>query len=369
LNSNLQAIGVHRQPERTGTGTDRLLNTSIGIDRRGSAAKLVFYRRASAARLARAVTLAGLLAPAAAWAQQAYPVRPVRVVIAFGPGGIADTIARLVGQKLSDRFGQPIIGDNRPGAGGALGAKLVAGATPDGYTLLVTTTAIAVNAAAASAGQDAVDPRTQLTPVAIAATAPTIFVAHRTVGAKTLLELVRTARKGRFTYGTAGIGTTEHLSAEYIFKAVPGLEPTHVPYQGGAAPVLAVAAQQVDLAATTMPTAFALIKQGSLRVMAVASHKRVPALSDVPTLAEGGLTDFENASWVAFFAPAKAPAAAVRLLNEEINRALGDPDVTARLTTLGFDIRTRSQADFADYVRAEVEKWMQVIKATGISPN
>src|SRR6185369_1453156 len=128
------------------------------------------------------------------------------------PGGIADTIARLVGQKLNDRFGQPVIGDNRPGAGGALAAKLVAGATPDGHTLLVTTTAIAVNASA----KDAVDPRTELTPVAIAATAPTIFVVHRAVNAKSLLEFVRTAKKGRFTYGTAGVGTTEHLSSEYV---------------------------------------------------------------------------------------------------------------------------------------------------------
>ena len=146
---------------------------------------------------------------------QAYPTKPVRVVIAFGPGGIADTIGRLVGQKLHDRFGQPIVGDNRPGAGGALAAKLVAGATPDGYTLLVTTTAIAVNATAV---KDAVDPRTQLIPVAITASAPTIFVVHRSVAAKTLLEYVRTAKKGRFNYGTAGVGTTEHLTSEYTFS-------------------------------------------------------------------------------------------------------------------------------------------------------
>ncbi len=321
--------------------------------------------------------LAALLSAAAASAEQPYPARPIRVVIAFGPGGIADTIARLVGQKLSDRFGQPVIGDNRPGAGGALGAKLVSGAAPDAHTLLVTTTAVAVNAAAgaaergaaASAARDAVDPRTQLTAVAIAAAAPTIFVVHRAVSAKTLLDFVRTAKKGRFTYGTAGIGTTEHLSSEYVFKAVPELQPTHVPYQGGAAPVVAVAAQEVDLAATTMPTAFALIKQGSIRVMAVASHRRVAALPDVPTLAEGGLADFENASWVAFFAPAKSPAAAVRALNDGINRALGEPDVKARLTALGFDIQTRTQPDFAAYVRAEVEKWTRVIEATGIRPN
>src|SRR6185436_7893632 len=158
------------------------------------------HPRRLAALLAATACAAAAAAPPAS--DQAYPARPVRVVIAFGPGGIADTIARLVGQKLNDRFGQPIIGDNRPGAGGALAAKLVAGATPDGYTLLVTTTAIAVNAT----GKEAVDPRAHLTAVAIAATAPTIFVVHRTVGAKTLLEFLRTAKQGRFTYGTAGVG-------------------------------------------------------------------------------------------------------------------------------------------------------------------
>lgn len=329
---------------------------------------MTFTSSVVARPLAAALALAGFFCSASvqAAAAQGYPSKPVRVVIAFAPGGIADTIGRLVAQKLNDRFGQPIVGDNRPGAGGAVAAKLVAGATPDGYTLLVTTTAIAVNATAV---KDAVDPSTQLVPVAIAATAPTIFIVHRSVGAKTLLEYVRTTKKGRFNYGTAGVGTTEHLTSEYIFKGVPGLEPTHVPYQGGAAPVTAVVAQQVDLATTTIPTASSFIKQGVLRVMAVASRKRLPALPDAPTLAEAGFADFENASWIAFFAPAKTPAPVVQTLNAEINNALRQRDVIERLTALGFDIQTRSQPDFANYVKREVGKWVQVIKTTGINPN
>ena len=312
--------------------------------------------------------LAACAAAAAAQATRAqdYPARPVRMVIAFAPGGIADTIGRLVGQKLHDRFGQPFVGDNRPGAGGAIAAKLVAGATPDGHTLLVTTTAVAVNATAV---KDAVNPGSQLVPIAIAATAPTIFVVHSSVTAKNLREFVSVTKKGRFNYGTAGVGTTEHLTSEYLFRAVPGLQPTHVPYQGGAAPVTAVVAQQVDLATTTIPTAFNFIKQGTLRVLAIASHKRAPALRDVPTLAEAGFADFENASWIAFFAPMKSPPAAVRTLNVEINNALRQPDVTARLTALGFDIQTRSQPDFAAYVKSEVDKWRRVIQSTGINPN
>lgn len=314
------------------------------------------------------VTLAGVFC---AWAPQSllaqsYPARPVRVVIAFGPGGIADTIGRLIGQKLNDRFGQPIVGDNRPGAGGAVAARLVAGATPDGYTLLVTTTAIAVNA---SAIKDAVDPRTQLVPIAVTATAQTIFVVHRSVAAKSLLEYLRDTKKGRFNYGTAGVGTTEHLTSEYIFRAVPGLEATHVPYQGGAAPVTAVAGQQVDMATTTIPTASTFIRQGALRVLAVAASKRVAALPEVPTLKEAGFPDFENASWIAFFAPARTPAPIVQTLNAEVNNALRQRDVVERLTALGFDIQTRSQPDFAEYVKSEVAKWIRVIQATGINPN
>jgi tripartite-type tricarboxylate transporter receptor subunit TctC len=299
-------------------------------------------------------------------AAETYPARPVRVVIAFGPGGIADTIGRLVGQKLSDSLGQSVVGDNRPGAGGALAARIVAGAAPDGHTLLVTTTAIAVNATAL---KDAVDPRSQLVPVAVAATAPTIFVVHRSVAAKGLMDYLRTTKAGRFTYGTAGVGTTEHLTSEFLFRAVPGLDGTHVPYQGGAAPVTAVVAQQVDMATTTIPTAFPFIKQGALRVLAAAARKRVAALPDVPTLAEAGFTDFENASWIAFFAPARTPARIVTRVNAEVAAALRQPDVRDRLTALGFDIQTRSQPDFAAYVGTEVEKWAKVIKATGIQPN
>ena len=310
--------------------------------------------------------LAAALFASAASAAETWPARPIRVVIAFGPGGIADTIGRLVGQKLSDRLGQPVVGDNRPGAGGALGARIAAGAAPDGHTLLVTTTAIAVNATAV---KDAVDPRTQLVPIAVAATAPTIVVVHRSVAAKGLMDYLRATKAGRFTYGTAGVGTTEHLTSEFLLRAVPGLDGTHVPYQGGAAPVTAVVAQQVDMATTTIPTAFPFIKQGALRVLAAAARKRVAALPDVPTLAEAGFPDFENASWIAFFAPRGTPPAVVKRLNAEVASALGQPDVRDRLTALGFDIQTRSQPDFAAYVGTEVEKWAKVIKSTGIQPN
>lgn len=312
------------------------------------------------------IFVALLLLSAAPALAQTYPNKPIRVVVAFGPGGIADTIARLVGQKLATRLGQPIVVDNRAGAGGTVGAKLTAGATPDGYTLLVTTAAVAVNA---NAAKEAFDPRAQLTPIALAASAPTIFAVHRSVTAKGLMDYVRNVKAGRFTFSTAGVGTTEHLTAEFVFRSVTGIDATHVPFQGGTAPVAAVVGQQVDLTSTTYPTSSQFIKQGTLRVLAVASRKRIAALPDVPTLAESGFTDFENASWIAFFAPAKAPPAVVQKLNAEINDALRQPDVRERLALLGFDPHAGSAAEFADYLKREVEKWAKVIKATGITPN
>ena len=317
------------------------------------------------AALTAACAMAAML-PGSAFAQQPFPAKPIRFLVAFAPGGIADTIARTVGQKLADRIGQPIVVENRGGAGGMLAAKLVAGAQPDGYTLLVTTTAIAVNA---SASKEAVDPLVQLTPVAIAASTPTIFAVHGSVKAKNLMEFVRGVKGSRFTYSSAGVGTTQHLTGEYLFKVVPGLDATHVPFQGGVPVNTAVVAQQVDMASTTLPTAFAYIRQGTMRVLAVASHARMRLLPEVPTLAESGFPDFEDRSWIAFFAPANTPAPAVQFLNGEINQALRQSEVRERLSTIGLDPQTLSQSEFSEYVKNEIVKWGEIIKTTGITPN
>src|SRR4051794_12833922 len=236
---------------------------------------------------------------------QTFPSRPVRFAVAFAPGGIADTIARTVGQKVSERVGQPVVVETRSGAGGMVGAKYVAAAAPDGYLILVTTTALAINAHS----KEGVNPVSDLTPVAIAASTPTIFAVHGGAGAKDLMDFVRNVKGGRFTFASAGIGSAEHHAGEYVFRSVPGLEATHVPFQGGAPVNSAIVSQQVDVASTTLPTALAFVKQQTMRVLAVASHTRMALLPNVPTLAESGFPDFENASWIAFFAPPRAPAA------------------------------------------------------------
>jgi len=295
---------------------------------------------------------------------QAFPSRPIRLVVAFSPGGIADTIGRSVGQKMSEKLGQPVVVENRSGAGGLVGAKYVAAAAPDGYTLLVTTTSLVINAHS----PEGVNPVTELIAVAMAASTPTIFAVHGSVKAKDLMDFVRNEKGGRFTFASAGIGSAEHLAGEYVFHSVPGLEATHVPFQGGAPVNTAIVSQQVDLASTTYPTALAFIRQKTMRVLGVASEKRIALLPDVPTLAESGFPAFENASWIGFFAPARAPAAVVQLLNAEVNAALRQADVRERLTTVGLDTRTMSQTEFADYIKADVAKWGDVIRTTGINP-
>jgi tripartite-type tricarboxylate transporter receptor subunit TctC len=308
-------------------------------------------------------SLALLALPAQA-APAAFPVKPIRLMVAFGAGGIADTLARLIGQRMSEHIGQPVVIENRSGAGGTVGAKIVAAAPPDGYTLLVHTTAIVVNAVAS---REAPDPLVQLTPVAATVSAPTIFVGPRATRQSNLLEYLREAHGGQFSYSSAGIGTTEHLTAAYVFSGIPGLEGTHVPFQGGSAPVTAVAAGQVDLAATTMPTAGAYIRQGGVRVMAVAAHARLASLPEVPTLGESGFPTFENSSWVGVFAPAGTPQPLLEQLNREIVHALLEPEVAARLEGLGFETRAGTQAEFAGYVKAQVAQWTQVIARTGFT--
>ena len=296
---------------------------------------------------------------------QSFPSRPLHLAVAFSPGGIADTIARAVGQKMSERIGQPVVVETKSGAGGLVGAKYVATQAPDGYTLLVTTTSLAINAH----GKEGVNPVTQLTPVAIAASTPTIFAVNADVVAKDLMDFVRNAKGGRFTFASAGIGSAEHLAGEYVFRAVPGLEATHVPFQGGAPVNTAILSKQVDVASTTLPTALAYVRGQTMRVLAVASQTRMAQLPQVPTLAETGFPDYESASWIAFFGPAKLPESMAQQLNAEINAALGQADVRERLTTIGLEPRTMTQPQFAGYVKAEVAKWGEVIKKTGITPN
>ena len=312
------------------------------------------------------ILLCAVLAAAAVPARaQQYPTKPVRVVVAFAVGGFADGVARLVGQKLSERLGQPVVIDNRGGAGGNIAAKIVAGAPSDGYTLLVNTAAISINASLYR--NPGFDIYKDFVPVALTGSTPGLFAVHASNPAGSLQDLIRTARAKGLNYATAGVGSSSHLAGDYLFRSLAGLNATHVPFQGGGPAVAAALANQVEVLSLSMPPVVPHIKAGRLKGLAVSSLKRVAALPDVPTVTEGGFANFEERSWVGYFAPAKTPAAIVKKLNGAVNEALGMADVRARLDALGLEPQPLSPREFSDYVRSEVAKWAKIIKTTGIT--
>ena len=304
-----------------------------------------------------------VLSPIAS-AQEAYPAKPVRVVVAFAPGGFADGVARLIGQKLSERLGQPVVIDNRGGAGGNIAAKLVAAAASDGYTLLVNTAAMSINVSLyKNPGYDF----RNFVPVALTGSTPGLFAVHASNPANTLQDLISSARAKGLNYATAGVGSSSHLAGDYLFRSLAGLNATHVPFQGGGPAVTAALANQVEVLSLSMPPVVPHIKGGRLKGLAVSSLKRVAALPDVPTVTEGGFANFEERSWVGYFAPAGTPAAIVKKLNSEINQALGMTDVRARLDALGLEPQPGTAAEFSTYVKTEVTKWAQIVKTAGVT--
>jgi tripartite-type tricarboxylate transporter receptor subunit TctC len=310
-----------------------------------------------------AVALAAAATAFAASAQQ-YPAKPVRAVVAFAAGGFADTVGRLVSQKIAERLGQPIVVENRGGAGGNIGARAVAQSTPDGYTLLVHTAAFAINPSLYKDPGYAVD---EFAAVSNMGSAPGIFAVNASHAATTLREFIQSSKGKRVTYATAGVGTSSHLGGDYILRIVGGLDAVHVPFQGGAPALTALVSNQVDIISLTMTPVVGFIKGGKLRGLALSSLSRVEALPDVPTVGQAGLGEFEERSWVGFFAPAKTPGDVVNRLNGEVNQALKLADVRERFTALGLDAHPGTAAQFSEYVRGEVAKWAKVAKATGIT--
>ncbi|MGH8641363.1 MAG: Bug family tripartite tricarboxylate transporter substrate binding protein [Burkholderiales bacterium] len=299
-----------------------------------------------------------------AWGQQ-YPTKPVRVVVAFAAGGFADGVARLIGQKMSDGLGQPVVIDNRGGAGGNIATRLVAAAPSDGYTLLVNTAAISINASLYR--NPGFDIYKDFVPVALTGSTPGLFAVHASNPASSLQDLIRSAKGRNVTYATAGVGSSSHLAGDYLLRSLAGLNATHVPYQGGAPATAAVLANQVEVLSLSMPPVVPHIKAGRLKGLAISSLKRVPALQDVPTVTEAGFPGFEERSWVGYFAPAKTSAAIVAKLNGEVNKALGMADVRAKLDALGLEPQPVSPGEFATYVRNEVARWAKIVKTTGIT--
>jgi tripartite-type tricarboxylate transporter receptor subunit TctC len=302
-----------------------------------------------------------LLAAGAAWGQDWPRQKPIHLVVAFGGGATTDLVARLVQPKLSEALGQVVIVENKTGAGGNVGAQLVKRAPADGYTLLVTSVAFAVNPSLyENAGYD---PFKDFVPVMLGPSTPNIITVNPAVPAKNLQELVALARKDKLSYASSGIGTTTHLSMERI-KTITKVDITHVPYQPAQAAGAAVAGH-TQISSTSMPPAVTHVRSGRLRPLAVTSARRSPALPDVPTVNEQGFSGFDDLTWTAFFAPAGMPQDLVNRLNSEIAKALASPEVGGRLGQVGLDWRASTPGEFSAFLREEVQKWAQAVKDSG----
>jgi tripartite-type tricarboxylate transporter receptor subunit TctC len=317
--------------------------------------------------VATGVSLAMALAPLAANAQ-AYPSKPIRIIVPYAAGGAVDIIARIVGQPLSESLKQPVIVDNRPGASANLGMELAAKASPDGYVLLMASNGIATNMALFS--NLTFDGRRDFAPVARIGFAPLVIVVPAASPAKSLKDLIEQAKAepGKLTYASAGNGSSGHLAGE-LLKSSAKIDVLHVPYKGGAPAITDLLGERISFMPINPVEVIAHIRSGRLRALAVGSDKRVPLLPDVPTVAEAGLPGYEATVWWGLVAPAGTPLEVVGKLNAETNKALGDPAIASKFAELGVVIATGTPEQFAAFIRAQTELWSSVIKEAGIKPD
>ncbi|WP_038218294.1 Bug family tripartite tricarboxylate transporter substrate binding protein [Xenophilus azovorans] len=312
-------------------------------------------RAIAALKLVAASTLA-LALFSVAGAQQAFPSRPVNVVVPFPPGGGADALMRILQAPLSQAWGQSVVIENRPGAAGLLGADVVARAAADGHTLLMTATGgvIAKNAA-------------QFSPVALVSAAPYVVVVNPTLPVNSVRELVAYARKnpGKVTFGSSGAGAASHLAGE-LFQSVAGVEMLHVPYKGTGQAVADLIGGQIDLMFAPAQAAMPNVRAGKLRAIAVTSLKRSASLPDLPTVAESGVEGYDAVGWFGAFAPAGTPPATVNRIAGDVDKALADPDIKQKIMALGTDAAGGTSEAFAAFLKADNAKWERLIKERGI---
>jgi tripartite-type tricarboxylate transporter receptor subunit TctC len=319
--------------------------------------------------LAVAAASAALAAGAPALAQADYPAKPIHIVVPFSAGGIVDTIARVIGERLSTKYGQPVIVENKAGAGGAIGTEFVSKAPADGYTLLLVSPGHAV----APSLQKGVtwNPVRDFRAIEGVGVVPNVFVVHPSVPARTMGELVELARKSPtpLTYATAGIGTSNHLSGELLAQ-MAGVKLTQVPYKGQPDAMSDLLSGRVTMMPLTTALALPHIKSGKLRALAVTTARRSASLPDVPTVAEAAkLPDYEVATWFGLVAPVKTPDAVVRKLSADVAEILKMPEVKTKFDTLGLELAPQSPAEFDAFIGREFTKWSKVIKQAGIEPS
>jgi len=294
-----------------------------------------------------------------------FPARPIRLVVPFPPGGATDIAARLIGERMSADWKQPVTVDNRPGAGGNIGADVVAKAAPDGYTLIVGVTGShAINTSLYA--RMPYDPVKDFEAISQVAVVPNVVVVHPSVPAQTLRELVALAKKepGKLNYASLGSGTAAHLTME-MFKTAAGIDLTHIPYKGSSPAVADLIAGQVQTMIDGLPSALPHVKAGKLRALAVTSAHRSAAAPDLPTIAESGYPGFSADAWSGLFAPKGTPRPIVDKLAAETQRILKLPEVQKRLADLGAEPVGSTPAEFSEHVKREIDKWARVVKASG----
>ncbi len=324
-------------------------------------------RRAASIALGLTCVFACLFGTQSALAQPAaasFPDKPLRIVVTFTTGGAPDTLARILSEKLSTAWGQPVIVDNKPGAGGNSGADFVAKAAPDGYTIVVGTVGThSINPALYSKmPYDAVK---DFAPITLLATTPNMLVVNNDVTAKNLKDFIALGKKeGKMTFASSGSGTSIHVSGE-LFKTMTGIDMVHIPYKGRATAIPDVLGGRVTMMFDNMPSSLPLVREGKLRALGVTSSTRSPAAPEIPTIAESGLPGFDAVSWFALFAPANTPKPIIDKWQLEVRRILKLPDVAKRLADAGLDAVGGTPDELAVYQKSEMTKWAKVVKDSG----
>jgi tripartite-type tricarboxylate transporter receptor subunit TctC len=298
---------------------------------------------------------------------QSYPTKPIRLIVAWGPGGAPDIFARIVGQKLYEQISQPVIVDNRPGATGNIGAGIVASAPPDGYTIFNATLSLAISPSFYK--QLPFDPVASFTPVTMLASVPLILVINPRLPAKSVPELIAFAKSkpGSLNYSTVGNGSPAHVSAE-LFQYMAKVKLVHVPYKSGGEMVTAILSGEAQLAFPAIAPALPHVKAGRLHAVAITARKRSPVVPDVPTFAEAGLPEIEADNWNGIVAPAGTPKSVINKLHAEIVKAARAPEVAEQFARQGAEANLSSPAEFSVVIKAEVMKWAKVVRAAGIEP-
>lgn len=322
------------------------------------------------ASLAKAAAVAAaLLAAAPAQAQQDWPNRTVKIVVAFTAGGTTDILARMIGQRFADKFKQPFIVENKPGGAGNIGTEFVIRAPADGYTIMANSVGPAAVNPSLFAGKINFNAVTDLDPIGQIADVPNVLVVHPSTNIKTMEEFLKYAKANpeNLNYASTGIGTSSHLSG-FLLSSKAGLKAEHIPYKGAEA-LKDLLAGRVQFMFATIPSVIQHIKAGKLTAIAVSSRNRSRSMPEVPTVAESGFPGFEAGSWFGFFAPKNTPREVVLALNKALNEALTDKEIDARLVLDGADPKPGTPEEFGAFVKAEYQKWAEVVKASGAKAN